>query len=135
MSRQEAGMQEADMQAGMPLADQRSTAASAGQPRTELRGKKKDTMRTTFDDWQDGPGERQRPRPRRGFAGLDPERRREIARQGGRAAHAMGLAHEFTPEEARDARARSLRARNPAGDGGRDDAEAGKPGEQESGTL
>ncbi len=40
---------------------------------------------------------------------MDPERRREIARQGGRAAHELGRAHEFTPEEAREARARSLR--------------------------
>lgn len=37
---------------------------------------------------------------RRGFAGMDPERQREIARQGGRAAHVKGVAHEFTPEEA-----------------------------------
>jgi general stress protein YciG len=48
-------------------------------------------------------------RPRRGFAGMDPERRREIARLGGRAAHELGRAHEFTPEEAREARAKSLR--------------------------
>ena len=44
--------------------------------------------------------------PARGFAALDPEHRREIARQGGRAAHALGRAHEFTPEEARSARAK-----------------------------
>ncbi|WPH22490.1 KGG domain-containing protein [Variovorax paradoxus] len=53
-------------------------------------------------------------RPRRGFAGMDPERQKEIARQGGRAAHAMGLAHEFTPEEARHARAKSLGAKGAA---------------------
>jgi uncharacterized protein len=52
-----------------------------------------------------------RVRTRRGFAGMDPERQREIARQGGRAAHELGLAHEFTPEEARHARAKSLSAR------------------------
>ena len=55
-------------------------------------------------------------RPRRGFAGMDPERRREIARLGGRAAHELGRAHEFTPEEAREARAKSLRV--PDADGG-----------------
>ena len=38
---------------------------------------------------------------RRGFASLDPARRREIARKGGKAAHERGTAHEFTPEEAR----------------------------------
>lgn len=37
----------------------------------------------------------------RGLAALPPERRREIASQGGRAAHKAGTAHEFTPEEAR----------------------------------
>lgn len=40
---------------------------------------------------------------RRGFAGLDRERQREIARKGGRAAHEKGTAHEFTPDEAREA--------------------------------
>jgi len=39
----------------------------------------------------------------RGFAGMDPERQREIAAEGGRAAHASGNAHEFTSEEAREA--------------------------------
>lgn len=39
----------------------------------------------------------------RGFAGMDPERQRQIASEGGRAAHAQGTAHEFTPEEAREA--------------------------------
>jgi general stress protein YciG len=38
---------------------------------------------------------------RRGFGALDEARRQEIARMGGRAAHAQGKAHEFTPEEAR----------------------------------
>jgi general stress protein YciG len=37
---------------------------------------------------------------------MDPERRREIAREGGLASHAQGKAHEFTPEEARLAGAR-----------------------------
>jgi general stress protein YciG len=40
---------------------------------------------------------------KRGFAALDSERQREIARLGGRAAHAQGRAHEFTSEEAREA--------------------------------
>jgi hypothetical protein len=37
---------------------------------------------------------------RRGFASLTPERRREVATLGGKAAHAKGTAHEFTPAEA-----------------------------------
>ncbi|QBE65229.1 KGG domain-containing protein [Pseudoduganella lutea] len=39
----------------------------------------------------------------RGFASMDPQRQREIASEGGRAAHASGNAHEFTSEEARKA--------------------------------
>lgn len=43
----------------------------------------------------------------RGFASMDPQRQRQIASQGGRAAHASGNAHQFTSEEARAAGARS----------------------------
>ena len=39
----------------------------------------------------------------RGFASMDPERQREIASEGGKAAHEKGTAHEFTSEEARRA--------------------------------
>lgn len=39
----------------------------------------------------------------RGFASMDARKQREIARKGGRAAHAKGTAHEFTTEEARAA--------------------------------
>jgi uncharacterized protein len=40
---------------------------------------------------------------KRGFARMDAETQREIARKGGRAAHEKGTAHEFTPDEARAA--------------------------------
>lgn len=40
-------------------------------------------------------------RRRRGFAAMDPAKVREIARKGGIAAHAQGVAHEFTSDEAR----------------------------------
>src|SRR5438874_2974593 len=39
----------------------------------------------------------------RGFASMDQEKQRQIASQGGRAAHEKGTAHEFTPDEAREA--------------------------------
>jgi uncharacterized protein len=39
----------------------------------------------------------------RGFAGMDKERQREIASNGGKAAHQSGNAHQFTSEEAREA--------------------------------
>ncbi len=40
---------------------------------------------------------------KRGFAAMDVEKQRAIASKGGRAAHEKGTAHEFTPEEAREA--------------------------------
>ena len=40
---------------------------------------------------------------RRGFASMSPERQREIASKGGRAAHQKGSAHEWTSDEAREA--------------------------------
>jgi uncharacterized protein len=39
----------------------------------------------------------------KGFAKMTPERRREISRKGGIAAHIKGVAHKFTSEEAREA--------------------------------
>jgi hypothetical protein len=41
------------------------------------------------------------PRAKRGFAAMSPERQRQIASLGGRAAHQSGHAHEFTSAEAR----------------------------------
>jgi general stress protein YciG len=46
------------------------------------------------------PGER---KERRGFASMTPEKQREIASKGGRAAHQKGTAHEWTSDEARSA--------------------------------
>lgn len=39
----------------------------------------------------------------RGFASMDPDKQREIASKGGRAAHQKRTAHEWTSEEARAA--------------------------------
>ena len=51
----------------------------------------------------------------RGFAAMDPQRQREIASLGGRAAHQSGHAHEFTSEEARAAgRKRHARSEGPS---------------------
>jgi uncharacterized protein len=47
-----------------------------------------------------GIGER---KERRGFASMSPEKQREIASKGGRAAHQKGTAHEWTSDEARSA--------------------------------
>lgn len=48
---------------------------------------------------------------RRGFASMDPQKQREIASLGGRAAHRSGNAHQFTPEEARRAGSMSRRSK------------------------
>ena len=47
---------------------------------------------------------------RRGFASMSPEKQREIASKGGRAAHQKGTAHEWTSEEARQPAARAARS-------------------------
>ena len=51
-------------------------------------------------------------RSNRGFASMDPQRQREIASEGGRAAHEKGTAHEFTTEEARAAGRKGGQARS-----------------------
>lgn len=39
----------------------------------------------------------------RGFASMDPQKQKQIASKGGKAAHQKGSAHEFTSQEARKA--------------------------------
>lgn len=58
-------------------------------------------------------GSQQSDTSKRGFASMDPDQQREIAAEGGRAAHEKGTAHEFTSEEAR--RAGSMSHKNDAG--------------------
>ena len=48
----------------------------------------------------------------RGFASMDPAKQRAIAAEGGRAAHAQGVAHEFDSEEARAAGRKGGQARS-----------------------
>jgi general stress protein YciG len=52
---------------------------------------------------------------KRGFAGMSAAKQREIARKGGRAAHAKGTAHHFTREEARAAGSKGGRAAHAKG--------------------
>lgn len=63
----------------------------------------------------------------RGFASMDPQKQREIASEGGRAAHASGNAHEFTSEEARKAGSMSH-----GGGGGGSQQSGGQGGNQAS---
>ncbi len=44
-----------------------------------------------------------KPKQHRGFAAMDRDAHRELARAGGKAAHANGLAYRFTSEKAREA--------------------------------
>ncbi len=73
----------------------------------------------------------------RGLAALDPERRREIASLGGKAAHRQGVAHQFTPEEAAEAGGKGGRVSQATGRGHRFTAEtareAGRKGGQRRG--
>jgi general stress protein YciG len=64
----------------------------------------------------------------RGFASMDPERQREIASEGGKAAHEKGTAHEFTSEEARRAGSMSHGNRQSEQARTRTESEAGKQG-------
>jgi general stress protein YciG len=57
---------------------------------------------------------------------MDPQRQREIASEGGRAAHEKGTAHEFTSEEAR--RAGSMSHKN---DGNRQSGSRGNANKAE----
>lgn len=61
----------------------------------------------------------------RGFAAMDPERQREIASEGGKAAHESGNAHEFTSEEAREAGRKGGQASG-GGSGGQGGNEGGQ---------
>ena len=58
----------------------------------------------------DNQDQKDRRKPR-GFAAMGPEFQREIAAQGGRAAHRLGKAHRFTSQEARAAATKRHAAR------------------------
>ncbi len=58
---------------------------------------------------------------RRGFAAMDPEKQRAIARKGGRASHVKGTGHEWSSETARIAGAKG----GAASRGGRGKVESG----------
>jgi general stress protein YciG len=71
----------------------------------------------------------------RGFASMDPARQREIASEGGKAAHERGTAHEFTSEEARRAGSMSHGNRQSAStSSGHKDESASRSGNKSGGT-
>jgi general stress protein YciG len=64
---------------------------------------------------QQGQGKDQSSTSNRGFASMDPDKQREIAAEGGRAAHQSGNAHEFSSEEAREAGSKGGKAAHQSG--------------------
>jgi len=46
------------------------------------------------------PPAEEKPKKKRGFAAMDPDKVREIAQRGGVAVHAQGRAHKFTHDQA-----------------------------------
>lgn len=66
----------------------------------------------------------------RGFAGMDDQRQREIAAEGGRASHEQGTGHEFTSEEAREAGRKGGQASHGGGQSGNQGGQGGNRGGQ-----
>ena len=66
---------------------------------TETRAESSETEIPTTTEQTPEP----KPKQHRGFAAMDQDPHRELARAGGKAAHAYGLAHRFTSEKAREA--------------------------------
>jgi general stress protein YciG len=64
----------------------------------------------------------------RGFASMSPEKQKEIASKGGKAAHQKGTAHQFTSEEARQAGRKGGQASGQARAAGRKDDEKTESG-------
>ena len=83
-------------------------------------------------------GNKQSDTSKRGFASMDPAQQREIASEGGRAAHEKGTAHEFTSEEARRAGSQShkndaSRQSASSSSGTRENASLNQDGNRDSG--
>ena len=73
---------------------------------------------------------------KRGFSSMDPQKQREIASKGGKAAHQKGTAHEFTTEEARVAGRKggaASRARRTGGSAENPADETASPGTPQNG--
>lgn len=69
-----------------------------------LRGGVGDCMSTSLDSLSQPVAEPpQSSRKPRGFAAMDPDKQKQIASLGGKAAHERGRAREFTSQEAREA--------------------------------
>ena len=88
-----------------PLDEPRPPRVEDPPPEGERKGPyvvraKTATDNTSTEDETVNTGEQ---KERRGFASMSPEKQREIASKGGRAAHEKGTAHEWSADEARSA--------------------------------
>ena len=63
---------------------------------------------------------------KKGFASMDPDKQREIASKGGKAAQRKGKAHKWTREEAVEAGRKGGQAVQAAGTGNRFDSASGR---------
>jgi general stress protein YciG len=69
----------------------------------------------------------------RGFASMDENKRREIASQGGKAAHEKGTAHEFNSQEAKEAGSLGGKAAHEKGTAHEFDSESAREAGREGG--
>lgn len=92
------------------MANRSSNQDSANNPNSS--GKKSDSQSKQHQQEQALQHQQGDNSTNQGFAGMDPERQREVASEGGKAAHASGNAHEFTSKEAREAGAQSHKNNN-----------------------
>jgi hypothetical protein len=92
----------------MPDTEQRGQQDMQGQPErqgssnAEFRQDASENRSQSSDGRTENDREGQRSSGR-GFAAMNRERQKEIASEGGRAAHRQGVAHEWSREEAREA--------------------------------
>ena len=90
------------MASGNTVGNQNSTASANNSNKKNANSSIQLLSKANLNS-SDGKGSQERRPAKRGFAAMDPARQREIAAQGGRAAHESGNAHQFTSEEARAA--------------------------------
>lgn len=91
------------MTAGNTTVGTQNSFVSANNTRTQNTTVARQGTSKSSSNGSDGKITAQKRPAKRGFAAMDPARQREIAAQGGRAAHESGNAHQFNSEEARAA--------------------------------
>lgn len=84
------------------MLDQNGQVENQNSDRQEDLGRGYDDVSSRNDGSDNGRSRRSgRGTANRGFAAMSPERQKQIASEGGRAAHKQGVAHEWNSDEAR----------------------------------